>query len=64
MREPMTFVSLKKANGELYLVVWDRESTALVQFWLDRWAANPELSLTPWDAAELGRNARQMMERC
>ena len=46
---------LPKSNGERFCIMYDRSSLALALRQLGRWASNPELSFTWYDAAVMSQ---------
>lgn len=53
-------IALVKSNGERYVFLFDRESHETVQKTLARFAADPELSLTWYDAAILSQKLKAL----
>ena len=53
---------IKKNNGERYIFLFTEDNTTETLQTLGRYASNPDLSFTWWDAAVMSQRVRQIVK--
>lgn len=51
---------LRRDSGDVYLVIYRADQTVEACAACGRWASNPQLDLTWWDAAQMAKRIREV----